>query len=133
MQKDGDPNTALPALTFSGFKGGPGGRMCTRLGLDLTTIETWADLRRAAVNLNGDFKTWLTADDDHVFPYVARAEEIARVASSGELVLLCAILTATDFATQADKISEGSAWWQIDRKISGDYRLAVAACIAEID
>lgn len=116
-------------LAFESFRQGPGGQICRQLGLDIDVIQTWHQLRTAAVAFNGDD---LNAVATRGAPYVTRARRLAGVASSGELALICAILGATDYAAQADELSPGRAWQMLDG-LDDAHRAAVAACVAQID
>jgi hypothetical protein len=80
--------------------------------------SSWRALRRLIVDFNG-------ADEGN---FVELARQCDGVCSSGERVLLHAILYVTDFAWLADELGNGYVWRNMDRA-SGDYRLAVAACI----
>jgi hypothetical protein len=60
--------------------------------------------------------------------FVVPARQCDGVASSGERVLLHAILHVTDFTWLADELTEGQAWQRMDR-VGGDWRRAVAACV----
>jgi hypothetical protein len=60
--------------------------------------------------------------------FVESARLVDGVASSGERVLLHAILYVTDFAWLADELGAGCVWRHMNRT-DGDWRRAVAACI----
>jgi hypothetical protein len=84
----------------------------------LEAANSWRSLRSVMVAFNG-------CDEGR---FVALARDCDGVCSSGERVLLHAILYVTDFAWLADELAGGHAWRNMDRA-SGDHRLAVAACI----
>ena len=108
-------------LTFGAFLSGPGGRVLRRLGVTTAGIVTWRELTECAVQHNRETNGG----------FAKAARELAGAASSGEMVLLQALLHATDFSRLADEIAEGRAWRMMDH-VSGEYQTA-AACIARID
>jgi len=61
--------------------------------------------------------------------FVKAARRYDSVCSSGERVLLHAILYVTDFAWLADELDEGRTWRRMDNS-SGEHRQAIVACIA---
>jgi hypothetical protein len=111
-------------ISFAAFKSGPAKSIFRAMDLSeyLETANSWRMLRSLIVKYNDC--------DKGIFVDAARRYD--GVCSSGERILLHAILYVTDFAWLADELSDGRAWQQFDR-VSGDHRQAVAACIgAEI-
>jgi hypothetical protein len=107
-------------MTFTEFKRGPALSIFERMGLQavLKKSRTWRDLRRVLFD-DGD-------------KFIAAVRTCNRNASSGERVLLHAILYATGFGWFADKLTMGRAWRRMD-EVRGDLRRSVAACIAAED
>ena len=108
-------------MSFSAFrKSEPAIEIFGKLGLSeiLEQAESWRSLREAIVAFNG-------ADQGN---FVKKARALEGVASSGERILLHAILYVTDFAWLADEFAGGAAW-QSMHKVYGAWRLAVAYCI----
>jgi hypothetical protein len=108
-------------MTFLEFKASaPARAMFRKMGLleYLDDASSWRELRALIVQFN----------DCDKGNFVDIAKACDGVASSGERVLLHAILYVTDFAWLADELAEGKAWRNMDRA-SGDHRRAVAACI----
>ena len=108
-------------MTFAEFKAGaPARAMFRKMGLQeyLEAAQSWRSLRKLIVHFN----------DAEEGNFAALARDCDGVASSGERVLLHAILYVTDFAWLADELAEGKAWRNMDRA-SGEHRRAVAACI----
>ncbi len=108
-------------MDFATFKTGePAQAMFRKLGLldYLEAAGSWRSLRELIVDFNG-------CDQGR---FVALARKCDGVSSSGERVLLHAILYVTDFAWLADELTGERAWQQMNR-CSGDWRRAVAACI----
>lgn len=106
---------------FAEFKGNPAAReMFSGFGLQdyLDSAFSWSSLRTFIVEFNG-------CDQGR---FVKLARNRAATCSSGERVLLHAILYATDFAWLADELDGGGTWRRFDR-VSGDHRKAVASCI----
>ncbi len=102
-------------LTYADFKSlTPARSICDRLGLPLDRAVSWDHLT-----------SYARAQDD--FP--GRAKKLYGVASSGERALIAAIMTAVDYAAQADKLSQGRAWQRTEH-CSGDHRRAMAAAVA---
>lgn len=85
----------------------------------LDGAESWEMLRGLVVAFN-------KPNEGNFVEAVRRCHDIA---SAGERVLLRAVCYATDFAWLADELSDGKAWQRMD-SASGDWRRAVAACIA---
>jgi hypothetical protein len=84
----------------------------------LQAAQSWDQLRRLVIKLNHQ-------DDGR---YVDTARRYDGVCSSGERVLLHAILYATDFAWLADELDDGHTWRRLSNA-SGDHREAVVACL----
>lgn len=108
-------------MDFVAFKASqPAKAMFRKLGLTeyLEAASSWRALRGLIVDFNG-------CDEGR---FVALARECDGVASSGERILLHAILYVTDFAWLADELTGAQAWQQMDR-VGGDWRRAVAACV----
>jgi hypothetical protein len=110
-------------MTFNEFKASePARSMFRKLGLleVLETAQSWLSLRRMIVDFNDP-------DEGHFVKLARRC-----VCSSGERVLLHAILYVTDFAWLADELDaeDKSGTWQRFNRVSGDHRHCVAACIA---
>lgn len=109
-------------LDFDWFKASrPAKAVFRSLGvIEILDISTsWAMLRRLVIDYN---------DPDKGL-FVEAARNYDGVASSGERVLLHAILYAMDFAWLADELDNGRTWQRMDR-VDGEWRQAVAACIA---
>ena len=110
-------------LTFAAFKAGtPAQAMFRKLGVKdyLQAATSWRTLRELIIAYN----------DPELGLFVDAARRCDGIASSGERILLHAILYATDFAWLADELAEGKAWRQMDR-VSGQWAAAVAACILQ--
>jgi hypothetical protein len=108
-------------LSFAAFKAGQPARAIFRaMGLSeyLEGANNWRSLRALIVDYN---------DCDKGL-FVDSARRYDGVCSSGERVLLHAILYVTDFAWLADELTGGKAWQRMDRA-GGEWRAAVAACI----
>lgn len=109
-------------MDFAKFKASePAKAMFRKLDLSeyLEAATSWRALRSLIVDFNG-------CDEGR---FVDLARRCDGVASSGERVLLHAILYVTDFAWLADELTGERAWQQMNR-VGGDWRRAVAACIA---
>lgn len=106
---------------FAAFKTGPARSIFRAMGLAdyLESATSFRMLRHLIVDYN---------DCDKGL-FVAAARRYEGVCSSGERVLLMAILCLTDFAWLADELQEGLTWQQFSR-VGGDFRKAVTACIA---
>jgi hypothetical protein len=114
--------TVEDRLSFVAFKAGqPARAMFRKLGLSeyLNAAQSWRQLRAMTVDFNG-------CDEGR---FVALARDCDGTASSGERVLLHAILYVTDFAWLADELTGGKAWQRMD-SAGGEWRQAVAACVA---
>lgn len=86
----------------------------------LESSTSWRALRALIVDYND-------CDAGH---FVKAARKYDGVCSSGERVLLHAILYVTDFAWLADELdAEGRGTWRQFDRVGGDHRRAVAACI----
>jgi hypothetical protein len=113
-------------MTFAEWKASrPVREMFDKLDLAdiLDAATSWRSLRALIVDFNG-------CDEGN---FVALARDCDGVASSGERILLHAILYVTDFAWLADELDTDSkgrsrVWQNMDRA-SGEHRRAVAACI----
>lgn len=111
-----------PTADFATFQSSqPAQDMFRMLGFEefLTAAGSWRMLRSLIVDFN---------DNKERGAFVKAARHIDGVASSGERVLLHAILYVTDFAWLADELGAGEVWQDMNR-VGGDYRRAVAACI----
>jgi hypothetical protein len=115
-------------MTFAEFKrSDPARSMFRKLGLleYLEVASSWRSLRALIVDFNDD--------SDGKYPFVDLARQCDGVASSGERVLLHAILYVTDFAWLADELGTDdkgrSRVWQNMDRASGEHRKCVAACI----
>lgn len=109
-------------LSFDAFKAGEPARiMFAKLGLEdyLAAATSWRDLRTLIVTFN----------DPDIGRFVKLVRQCDGVCSSGERVLLHAICHVCDFAWLADKLAKGKAWQRMDCA-SGEWHIAVAACIA---
>jgi len=107
---------------FQSFKAGhPARAMFIKMGIEeyLKAAQSWRMLRSMIVDLNDNKKRGC---------FVDAARHAYGGASSGERVLLLAIMYVCDFAWLADELSDGQAWRRM-RSAGGDYRRAVAACI----
>ena len=87
------------------------------LGRHLDAAGSWNELRSIVVEYN---------DNDSGFVDAARRYD--GMCSSGERVLLHAILYVTDFAWLADELDDGRTWRRM-ANVSGIYRQAVMACL----
>lgn len=108
-------------MDFKTFKASdPAREMFRKLGfLDyLEAADSWRMLRRLIVDLN---------DNQERGCFVEAARQCA--CSSGERILLHAILYVTDFSWLADEFAFGRAWQDMNCA-SGNYRDCVVACIA---
>ncbi len=109
-------------MHFDAFKAGdPAQDMFRKLGFEefLSAASSWRTLRALIVDYN---------DKQKRGAFVDAARRCDGVASSGERILLHAILFATDFAWLADELANGQVWQRMDR-VSGPHLNAVAACI----
>lgn len=95
-----------------------------RMGLSqyLNAAQDWHELRSLIVDYN----------DCDAGRFVNVARRYDSECSSGERVLLHAILYVTDFPWLADELDKGCTWRRINM-VSGEHRRAVCACIAAID
>jgi hypothetical protein len=108
-------------MDFASFQAGqPARDMFRKLGLldYLESATSWRDLRYMIVEFN----------DPDKGRFVKLAKQCDGVCSSGERILLHAILYVTDFAWLADKLG-GKTVWQDMNRASGEWQEAVAACI----
>lgn len=106
---------------FAIFKSGqPAQIMFQKLGLSeyLDAAQSWRSLRKLIIDFNG-------CDEGR---FVDLARRCDGVTSSGERILLHAILYVTDFAWLADELGGARVWQNMDR-VGGEWRQAVAACI----
>lgn len=116
-------------MTFEQFKASePATAMFRKLGLEdiLAAAPGWRSLRALIVHYND-------CDKGH---FVNLARRCDGVCSSGERIMLHAICFVTDFAWLADELGgkghskNGVCVWQNMDRVSGEWRRAVAACIA---
>jgi hypothetical protein len=108
-------------MDFRSFKKSqPVERVFDALGFSghLRAAQSWDQLRCLVAEQNGQ-------DNGG---YVNAAQDYAGKCSSGERVLLHAILYATDFAWLADELDDGRTWRRLNY-VSGDHRKAVIACM----
>lgn len=108
-------------MNFEEFQSSqPAREIFRKLGLSeyLEEATSWRALRAFIIHFNG-------ADEG---TFVALARECDGSVSSGERILLHAILYAADFAWLADELTDGKAWQHMD-SAHDDWRRAVAACI----
>lgn len=106
-------NMGEHGITFADFISGPGGRTCQKLGLEPMSWTNLVDIASRAPDL------------------VDRARAFDGKASSGERVVLHAVLAASDFAWLADELSSGKTWGRIGF-LDLPHRLAVAAVAARL-
>ena len=109
-------------MNFEWFKRSmPAKHVFRALGLEdhLDEAVSWSHLRRLIVAFND-------CDEGH---FVNRARRYDGYCSSGERVLLHAILHICDFSDLADEFDEGRTWHRMTNA-SGEFRQAVAACVA---
>lgn len=109
-------------LDFAWFQQSRPARSVFRgMGLEeyLNQATSWPVLRGLIISYNEPDKGL----------FVEAARHYDGVCSSGERVLLHAILYVTDFAWLADELDGGRTWYRMD-SVSGEWRKAVAACIA---
>lgn len=112
------------SVDFASFKSGdPARSMFRKLGfIDfLEAATSWRMLRSLIVDFN---------DNRERGAFVDAAKRC--VCSSGERILLHAILYATDFAWLADELAGDRTWQSMD-SVGGAFREAVAACILQSD
>lgn len=114
-------------MTFDEFKASePARSMCRRLQVAslLDEAESWGDFRALVVHHN----------DPDVGRFVDAGRRAYGTCSSGERILVKAILYVTDFAWLADELDadeedkRGRTWRRMD-SASGEFRECVAACI----
>jgi hypothetical protein len=108
-------------LGFIEFRDGLGGKMCGRLGLDISKTRSWDSLASYADEY--DIRT--------EGAFTAAARKLQGVASTGERALLHAVLAACNFTDLADELARGQTWGMMLR-IDPDYRLAVATVMARV-
>jgi hypothetical protein len=109
-------------MDFAQFKSGcPAQAMFRRMGLIkyLEAANSWRALQDIIIRHNNK------ADGG---AFVAAAKHYAGQCSSGEQVVLHALLYALDFASLADELDGGWTWRRMN-KVSGAHRQAVVACI----
>ena len=107
--------------SFDRFKAGDPARiMFRKMGLldYLEAARSWRELRSLIVEFNEPDKG----------RFVKLAKQCDGVCSSGERILLHAILYVTDFAWLADRLGGKEVWQSMDRA-GGAFRESVAACI----
>lgn len=108
--------------TFTDFRDGLGGDICGRLGFDASKATGWRDLTAR-----------LREHDGTSGRFLAAAKEFSGVCSSGERVVLAAILASGGWYENADTICPG--FWQ--RTMGGgmgeDVCRAVAAVLLRQD
>jgi hypothetical protein len=112
-------------MNFASFKASqPAQALFRKMGLTqyLEAADSWRALHTLIVDYN----------DCDKGRFVAAARRCAAVCSSGEQVLLHAVLYATDFAWLADELDDGHTWRRM-HDVGGSHRQAVAACIAGKD
>lgn len=102
---------------FDDFRAGPGGRIAKSLGVPVDNCASWNDY---------------TSSCSQVKEFAKAAQKRSETASSGEAVVLCALLHAADYDSLSDKIAGGLVWKKMGI-VSGDYKTAVLACIARVD
>lgn len=108
-------------MNFADFKASqPAQAMFRKLHLEeyLDAATNWRALRELIVQFNNP-------DEGN---FVKLARQCDGIASSGERVLLHAILFVTDFAWLADELGGREVWQRMNR-VSGEWQRAVAACI----
>ncbi len=108
------------STNFAAFRDGPGGSVCQRLGVDISSAETWCDYTERMVSFNAREGRLVDA-----------ARRFNQVASSGEVAVLHAALAAGDFAWLADELGENS--WDRVSTLGGSAAASVAAAILRQD
>jgi hypothetical protein len=113
-------------MDFAEFqKSSPARSMFRRLGFIeyLDAANSFRMLRSLIVDYN---------DNKERGAFVDAAKRADGTCSSGERILLHAILYLTDFAWLADELDKEAerGTWQSFNRVSGDHRRAVVACIA---
>ncbi|MCW2283155.1 hypothetical protein M2323_000925 [Rhodoblastus acidophilus] len=88
------------------------------LGAKLEAATSYGDFRHKSTDFNGG--------DWEVF--VKRIDEYSSYCSSGEGVLLGALLYRLGYSNLADKVDNGLTWRNMS-SVSGEFREAVVACI----
>lgn len=109
-------------MNFDQFKNcDPATTMFRKMGLAdyLKAAQSWRQLRAMIVQFNDP-------DRGH---FVKIAKQCDGTCSSGERILLHAIMYVCDFAWLADKLG-GKKVWQNMNRAGGEFQEAVAACIA---
>lgn len=110
-------------MNFAEFKmSEPAQSMFRKMGIlpYLAGANSWRSLRALIVDWN---------DNQERGAFVDIARRCDGVCSSGERILLHAILYVTNFAWLADELSDGHAWRNMNRA-SGEFQRCIAACIA---
>jgi hypothetical protein len=108
-------------MHFSEFKNNIGvTSVLAALGLreKLAAAESYAELKRRANYMN----------EDEWAHFNKRVERFAGHASSGEAVLLTALLYRLGYDELADNLDRGRTWRNM-YSVSGEFRAAVAACV----
>lgn len=106
--------------TFIDFRDGRGGDMCRKLGVDISTLETW----------EGYTRTILDLPDRRGF--VESAMALAGRCSATERAIMAAVLFAADLPSAAGELDDGG-FWRRAGNFSADTALAVAAAILRQD
>ena len=121
-------------LTFSDFKSGLGGSTAEDLlKLSLDEISSWEAFREAALESRAQFAR--PSDEDDRLGFYDRLASRYGVASTGERVLILAILHAIDYDAVADGFARehGRSFFDLLGSADRNVRVAAAACIARVD
>ncbi len=110
------------ATTFTDFRDGLGGDVCGRIGFDASTATGWRN-----------FTARLREHDGSSGRLLAAAEEFSGVCSSGERIVLAAVLASGGWNQDADRICPG--FWQrtLGSGMGEDVCRAVAAVLLRQD
>lgn len=115
-------------LTFKDFRDGPARDLLRRIGVDISKCETWDEFTAYVVKVNDAFN----ADEGKCGLVVKRAVALYPVLSTGERVLMEAVLHAADFTRIATELADGETWRNLNFTY-GTFAEAVAAVIVRID
>ena len=105
--------------TFTDFRNSAGRDICNQLGIDLSTANDWAALKRVAAGLDAKELS-------------SRAINPAGKLPSGEYMVLLATLTVIGLPLLADQLNHEETWGLLD-VCDDKARLAVAAAVGRFD
>ena len=107
--------------TFSDFRDGNGGEMCSRLGWYISGITTWED-----------FADYVVAIPDRT-GMLERVKEAAGTMTATERVVAAAALAAAGFPREAIQLEGEDRFWLRMGNLDRGNALAVAATIMRLD